>query len=51
LVLHSGQLPAGEHSLVWNGKGSSGKAATSGMYFYRLESADGILTRKMVLLK
>lgn len=41
-----GQLPAGQHSAVFNGSNLA-----SGMYFYRLSTSTGVETRKMLLLK
>lgn len=44
-------LPAGAHSIVWNGENQSGAGVASGIYIYRL-IADGLSkTRKMILLK
>ncbi len=45
------ELPAGPHSVVWDGRNKSGTAVASGIYFYRLSTATGSLTRKMTLLK
>ena len=42
---------SGEYQIVWNGDDLHGYPAGSGMYFYRLQSDDGLLTRKMILLK
>jgi serine protease len=50
-ILHSGYLGAGEHALVWDGLNQSGAVASSGIYFYRLESAGGSRTMRMLLLK
>ena len=44
-------LPAGEHVTGWDGRTSTGRAASPGMFFYRLTTADGSLSRKMILLK
>jgi bacillopeptidase F len=41
----------GSHSVVWNGADDQGKIVASGVYFYRLETASGSVTRKMALLK
>lgn len=41
----------GEYQVMWNGIDIHGDQAGSGMYFYRLQSDDGILTKKMILLK
>ena len=37
---------AGDHSVIWNAN-----QATSGVYFYRLSTKEGIVTKRMVLLK
>jgi serine protease len=50
-MLYSGPLTAGTHSLIWNSTDQSGNLVTSGIYFYRLESSEGSLTKRMVLLK
>ena len=50
-TLHSGLISDGPHAFIWNGRDDAGLAVTSGIYFYKLESAEGILTRKMVMLK
>jgi serine protease len=50
-LLQSGNLSTGKHSFTWNGTDESGAEVTSGVYFYRLESREGVSTRRMVLLK
>jgi len=48
----SGNAPAGESSVIWDGKTSGGKDVTSGIYFYRLINSGGkSVTQKMTLLK
>lgn len=49
--LASGMTEAGQHAVVWNGSNEQGQAVSSGVYFYRLETANGSYSRKMVLLK
>ena len=49
--LVSGNLPAGEHQVNWNGRDSRGETVSSGVYFYKLQTADRVDTRKMTLLK
>ena len=44
-------LTAGLHTAVWNGRDNRGAAVSSGVYFYRLESAQQAQTRRMLLLK
>ena len=44
-------LPAGNNSVIWNGKDSNDKRVGSGIYFYKLKAGDYEKVRKMVLLK
>lgn len=44
-------LPAGQHSLIWNGKDNSGSGVASGLYLYRMETPSYSKTLKMMLLK
>ncbi len=50
-TLASGYLDAGNYSLNWDATAENGKIVPSGIYFYRLNTADGILCKKMLLLK
>jgi hypothetical protein len=45
-TLVDGRMEAGTHTVVWNALGFS-----SGVYFYRLQSGNSVLTRKLILLK
>lgn len=45
-TLVNGEVPAGLHTYTWNAGGNS-----SGIYFYRLTTENGIETKKMTLLK
>ena len=49
--LISGSLPAGDHSIVWDGLDDKGKHASSGIYFYQLRAGTLTQTKKMALLK
>ncbi len=44
-------LPAGPHTVVWDGTDQSGQAASSGTYLYRLESGPVVQARKMLLVR
>lgn len=44
-------LPAGPHTLTWDGTDDQGRRPSSGIYLARLESAETARTIKMVLLK
>ncbi len=50
-VLHQGPQPAGLHRIHWDGRGAEGRPLASGIYFYRLVTAEEALTRKLVLLR
>ena len=50
-VLHQGPKKAGVHRVHWDGRGDQGRPLASGVYLYRLVSADGVLTRKLTLLR
>jgi hypothetical protein len=42
---------AGQHKVVWNGESEQGIKASSGVYFYRMETKTGSEVKKMLLLK
>ncbi|MEW6412118.1 MAG: C1 family peptidase [Candidatus Zixiibacteriota bacterium] len=44
-------MPAGNHSVVWNGTDDSGNPVASGMYLYQIQAGVQTETRKMLLLK
>ena len=49
LVNHT--LAAGQHSFKWDGTNSSNNTVAGGVYFYKLQTAEQVLTKKLVLLK
>lgn len=44
-------LPAGNHSVLWDGKDEAGNLLSSGIYFYRLHYQGRVQTKRMALLK
>ena len=44
-------LPAGNHTIVWNGEDENGKPVSSGVYFYKMKAGAYNSTKKMILLK
>ena len=50
-LLDKEELPAGKHSLLWNGRDQQGSPVASGVYFQRLNFGAETLVRKMVLAK
>ena len=49
--LHSGQLDAGPHDVIWQGDTDDGDQAVTGLYFYKLSANGASETKKMLLLK
>jgi hypothetical protein len=45
------QQPAGFHTVVWDGRDKHGNHVPSGVYHYRIEAGEFMMTRKMVLAK
>lgn len=42
---------AGRHKIIWNGKDYSGRAMTSGVYFYKISTTEETTINKITLLK
>ncbi len=42
---------AGKHNVVWNGKDEQGRNVASGIYFYRMKTANYHKIKKMILIK
>jgi hypothetical protein len=49
--LNSGYLPKGDHSVLWDGRDDCGNAVASGLYFYRLQTREASITKRMLLMK
>ncbi len=50
-TLVNSSVTAGNHSVVWNGTDDNGSAVSSGLYFYKIQSNNQTLTKKMLLAK
>ncbi|NCA85945.1 MAG: T9SS type A sorting domain-containing protein [Clostridia bacterium] len=50
-TLAQGKQAAGMHTVVWDGTTNTGSRAGTGMYFYRLQTDDGVQTLKLMLSK
>ncbi|RMG28996.1 MAG: T9SS C-terminal target domain-containing protein [Methanobacteriota archaeon] len=51
-TLMNGQLPAGTHQVVWDGRDDAGQLVGSGVYLYQLQTGEGFTqVKRMVLLK
>ncbi len=50
-VLHRGSDKPGRHRLHWDGRDDEGRPLASGVYLYRLVTGEGVLTRKLTLLR
>jgi len=50
-IVANGVFEAGNHTLTWNGKNESGSVVASGVYFYKLNAGNNVITKKMSLLK
>ena len=50
-VLNQGPQQAGHYRLHWDGRDREGRPLASGVYLYRLVTAEGVLTRKLILLR
>ena len=49
--LVGGDLEAGRHTVLWDGRGADGRRLPSGTYLYRLVTGDDVMSRKLTLLK
>ncbi|MCX6828212.1 MAG: T9SS type A sorting domain-containing protein [candidate division Zixibacteria bacterium] len=50
-VLLNAHKSSGNYRITWDGKDSSGRSVSSGIYFYRFQAGDYVETKKMVLMK
>jgi len=50
-TLVDGTVDMGVHMVEWSGEDSSGSMVSAGVYIYALESADMVVTNKMIFMK
>jgi len=50
-TLVDGEVPAGYHQIVWNGRNDAGAPVVTGLYYYRIVANGMSVTKKMALLK
>ncbi|MFC1729552.1 FlgD immunoglobulin-like domain containing protein [candidate division KSB1 bacterium] len=50
-TLAAQQMPAGDHTITWNGTNDSGLQVSSGVYIYRLQAGEFISVKKMALIR
>ena len=50
-TLVDGQMDAGEHSIIWDGKTNAGNQTASGVYFYETRANGEVKINKMALVK
>jgi subtilisin-like proprotein convertase family protein len=50
-TLVDGEMPAAQHSVVWDGNDQTGRRQASGVYYYRLVTDERMATKKMMLVK
>ena len=50
-TLVSGVVPAGTHTVAWDGRDSAGNATAAGLYFCRFETAGTLQTNRLVILR
>jgi hypothetical protein len=50
-TLVKGYRAAGQYKVIWDGRDELGRELATGMYFYRLQTGNGIQTKKSLLLR
>jgi subtilisin family serine protease len=50
-TLAEGRLDQGSHSAQWDGRDSRGRLVGSGVYFYRLETSDETVSKRLTILR
>ncbi len=50
-TLAGAPMEAGTHTVTWDGKNETGSTVASGVYFYKLNAGNEMITKKMTMLK
>jgi flagellar hook assembly protein FlgD len=50
-TLANTRLESGAYEVTWNGRNNSGNLVSAGMYIYRLQAGDQVISNKMILVK
>lgn len=50
-VLTDGERPAGPHAVAWNGRDTRGNPQPAGVYFYRLQTRQGEVVRRITMVR
>jgi len=50
-TLVDGLMPAGAHTVKWDGRNQNGQRVAKGIYFYRLEAGEFVATQKLIVLQ
>jgi len=50
-LVHFENMNGGDHQAVWNGKDNYGRDVSAAVYFYRLDSGEMSVTKRMVMVK
>ena len=50
-TLVNAEMPAAQHSVLWDGTDNGGRRQASGVYYYRLVTDERMATKKMMLVK
>jgi hypothetical protein len=51
VTLKQEKMPAGTHTLSWDGRNKAGQVAPNGVYFLRVEADNKVATKKLLLVR
>ena len=50
-LIYKENLKSGKHMVLWDGKNKEGKKVSTGVYFYKLDTAKKSIVKKMLVIK